>query len=147
MKTLKTYEVAKDSFVVAANSFWHDLKDFNLKTEERMRFMEEFKEAFQRSENYDLASMRVFDDVMRYVENRPKHKSIFKSLYNRLTKQQKGDKVMFQDSKYVVDNVVEDYRDDQNLYTLCRFETTDGTNVKVVCHKVLAYEDELDYAS
>ena len=144
MKVIKTYFVEKESFIVAANEFWHDLNGFNLNQQEKLRFLEEFKEAFQRSEDYDLASLRVSDDVMRYVENRRNSKvGAFKSMYQHLTKQEKGDIVIFEGEEYRVNDVQEDAKDGQNLYKLCHFVVV-GPDAKLQCKMVYADEDELD---
>ena len=65
----------------------------------------------------------------------------FKSIWNGLTKQEKGDVVTFEGKKYKVESVIEGK--ETNVYTICRMESPDGITLQLVCHKIEAKEGEL----
>ncbi len=68
----------------------------------------------------------------------------FRKAWRLLSKQQRGDTIMFQGLKYKIEDVKEDYDGKgQNLYTLCRMVSEDGVTLTLSCLKVLAHEDEL----
>ncbi|MHB8483863.1 MAG: hypothetical protein ACYDBV_14215 [Nitrospiria bacterium] len=76
----------KMSSLVALYQFKQELEGMNLEQSVRVKFINAFKRAFERSEDFDLASSAVFRDIMEYVSRNDKKKSMFKSEWQRITK-------------------------------------------------------------
>jgi len=76
-------EINKQSLIAALFNFRQELKDFNIPQDKMINFMQKFKDAYERSGDYDLALSEVFDDVMRYVNRyqQPYSKSYFRSFW------------------------------------------------------------------
>lgn len=139
MKLLKEYYVTKESWISAAHRFREELKDLKLTNAERQKYLQEFIDAFKRSEDYDLASFRVFEHLIPSVSRA----GAFKSVWENLNKQEKGDVVVWEGLKYKVEDVV-DAKDGDRIYTVCRLESSNGVDLKVKCLRIKAEEDELE---
>jgi len=74
----------------------------------------------------------------------------FKKVWRRVTKQDKGDVVRWDNEEFQVEDVREvpkELKDraepGEKLYTICRFEPVAGMKLKVLCHRITAQPGEL----
>ena len=74
----------KMSTIVASYNFYNELKDLNLSPRDIDSYLKEFLRYFERSEDYDLASARVFDDLMPKLSRKSINK--FKSFWKEMNK-------------------------------------------------------------
>jgi hypothetical protein len=90
--------------------------------------------------------MKLIDTYEREVKN---DLESFKSVWRSLGKQQKGDVVEWDKEQYKVEDVRDVPKDiasqaqpGEKLYTICRFESSTGVNLKILCHKITAKPGE-----
>lgn len=141
MKLLKKFSLTKASYLDLLTRFRNELVSMNVPHAKRAKYLQMFADAYERSNSYELASASVFDELMPAMSR--KHRSVFKSFWDRLTKQSKGDYVMYQGKKYSVEKVVPHSDGVHNIYTICRMASPDGVSLQLDCLKVGATEDEL----
>lgn len=142
MKHLETIVKGMESnWVIATQRFRRELMEMNLTDSERSNLLAVFVKEYEKSEDYDIAAMKVLQKVFFARKS-----SDFKKFWKDFQKQKKGDKVLWEGKKYNVEDVRLNERDGKNVYTICRVESDDGTSVKLVCHKILATEGELEHA-
>lgn len=141
MQILKQYTIEKGSTIAATAQFWSEISDLKLSTQEKQNLMREFIDAYRRSEDYDLASQRIFDRLMPSLSR----KSAFSKFWPILTgsvRNLKGKDVVFNTVVYRVTDQ-QNGQDDQNRYKLLRYDTFDG-KVKATIITVLAKDEEME---
>lgn len=134
---IKKFQVDALELMDALTRFRRELVALNIPSQEIISILETFKRHYLRSLDYDLAAASAFDSVVSVAGKS------FTKRWKMLNKQERGDIVTWQDKKYRVEDVKEDYKNSKNLYTICRMESDDGVTLKLNCLKILADEDEL----
>ncbi len=123
--------IYKGSLLVAVYKFREELRKLNLSQSEISHYTEEFVRWYKRSENYDLASSRIFEEIM----NRISRKNIKKQSRNELVRIN-GKVFTIANVKYVGNG--------EYIFDLTRQEFSENGSINLECIKVKAKAEELE---
>lgn len=139
MEKIEEFFVQKGSWLSAASQFREELKALKMGEARRVQLLKEFVADYKTTLDHQLSAANVLGKAVG-----PRERRTFKGYWDEISKQTTGATVTYEGEKYKVEDVRENYKEGQNLYTICRLDSSDGVSVKLKCLKVVANAEELE---